>query len=70
MKTKAADVYFSKHFLWLPLQHLKPNKNNTINHIFKKYLVRSDEVATIKSVWKNIHPFSKSIWLEMMKLQP
>ena len=31
----------------------------TIDHIVKIYLVRNDEVTTVKSVWKNLHWFSK-----------
>jgi len=30
-----------------------------IDHIFQSYLVRSAEVATIKSVWKNLQNFQK-----------
>ena len=32
-----------------------------IDHIFQSYLVRSAEVATIKSVWKNLQNFQKKL---------
>ena len=48
IKTKVANVASSKHFYRLPLQHLQI-EDGTIDDIFKTYLVRSDEVATIKS---------------------
>ena len=46
-KTKVADVDFSKHFLWFLLQHQM--ENGTIDHIFKTYLVRGDEEATVQN---------------------
>ena len=38
------------------------NKNNgTIDHIFQMYLVRSDKVAKLKSVWKSKLDFSSKL---------
>ena len=50
MKTKGANVDFIKHFLFTSNHREK----EAIEHIFKMYLVRSDEVETVKSVWKNL----------------
>ena len=59
MKTKVANVDFSKHFFGCHFNTSNQKENETIDYIFKTYLVKSDEVATIKSIWKNLHIFSK-----------
>ena len=52
MKTKLADVAF---YLTFYLSHFNISnqiENEAIEHVFKMYLVRSDEV---ESVWKKLH---------------
>ena len=57
MKTKIADVDFSKHFYGCYFSTSNQIENGTINHILKIYLIISDEVATVKSIWKKYIDF-------------
>ena len=59
LKTKVADITFSKHFYGCHYKTSKEiNLKKTIVDIFKIYLVRSVEVAIIKNVWKKLRKFS------------